>query len=363
MAEQTSQFSTYILDKSKTDGCINTYREIFSDPYKSGDANAFTGDIILPLDFTIEMDGLSGLIPHSAFIIPADSLPKSYLIKNGIDKGKQKVAFILHTIEQNFGNNKWTTKMTGQVLNIRFEPLTEEEKKAIADAKAKQKSIERFKDTGNKINRNPPDPPIKVTKEMNTFAQAVKAVIVNLEGGYYNGGGMGDPRYDTSGETMFGIDRLRNGNCSACKRFWKVMDDNNARKNWPWLYVPKDPIKSNLFNLTVEIQRPNYEAWSKSYLDKDVRALVESDGRLYYNMVYASWNGIGWFKGFGALLNNAYKRGYKTSDALLDVFIKERISGGKIAYTLGTGKNLGPNSASLIAQTGYKIAKAVGVKV
>lgn len=135
------------FDKSKTDGCLNTYREIFSDPYKSGDDNAFTGDVILPLDFTIEMDGLSGIIPHSAFVIPSNSLPKSYLIKNGIDKGKQKVAFILHTIEQNFANNKWTTKMTGQVLYIRFEPLTDAEKKAIADAKAKQKSITRFADT------------------------------------------------------------------------------------------------------------------------------------------------------------------------------------------------------------------------
>ena len=353
----------FSLDKSKIDGCINTYREVFSDPNKSGDDNAFTGDVILPLDFTIEMDGLSGLIPHSAFVIPADSLPKSYLIKSGIDKGKQKVAFILHTIEQSFANSKWTTKMTGQVLNIRFEPLTEAEKKAIADAKAKQNSLSKYKNAGKgkKINRNPPDPPVKVTKEMNTFAEAVKAVIVNLEGGYYNGGGNGDPRYNTSGETMFGIDRLRNGNCDACKRFWKVMDDNNARTNWPWLYVPKDPIKSNLFNLTVEIQKPNYEKWSKAYLDPKVRALVESDGRLYYNMVYASWNGSGWFKGFGALLNNAYARGYKTSESLLEVITQERINGGKIAYTLGTGKNLGDNSASLIAQTGYKIAKATGV--
>jgi hypothetical protein len=135
------------LDKSKTDGCLNTFREIFSDPYKSGNDNAFTGDVTLPLDFSIEMDGLSGIIPHSAFVIPSNSLPKSYLIKNGIDKGKQKVAFILHTIDQNFGNNKWTTKMTGQVLNIRFEPLTDAEKKAIEDAKAKQSSITKYADT------------------------------------------------------------------------------------------------------------------------------------------------------------------------------------------------------------------------
>jgi hypothetical protein len=354
-----------IYNTDKADSCLNTYREVFSDPLKSGDDNAFTGDVILPLDFSLEMDGLSGIIPHSAFTIPEDSLPNSYIIQDGPDKGLTKIAFILHTIDQNFGNNKWTTKITGQTLNIRFEPMTDAEKKAIKDAQTSQNSMTKYKDIGNtkKVNKNPPDPPIKVTKEMRTFAEAVKAVIVNLEGGYYNGGGNGDPRYNTSGETMFGIDRLRNGTCGPCTRFWKVMDDNNARTNWPWLYVPKDPIKSNLFNLTVEIQKPYYEKWAKSYLNENVRTLVESDGRLYYNMVYAAWNGPGWFKGFASLLNNAYSRGYKTSDSLLDVITKERTSGGKIAYTLGTGKNLGDSSASLIQQTGYKIAKATGVKV
>ena len=352
-----------IFNTDKTDSCLNSYREVFSDPLKSGDDNSFNPGVILPLDFSLEMDGLSGIIPHSAFVIPSDSLPSSYLIQSGSDQGKQKIAFILHTIEQNFGENRWTTKITGQTLSIRFEPLTEEEKAAIKAAKDKQKSLSDYKDVGNKVNKNPPDPPIKVTKEMNNFAQAAKAVIVNLEGGYYNGGGNGDPRYNTSGETMFGIDRLRNGTCGPCVRFWKIMDDNNARTNWPWLYVPKDPLKTELFDLTVQIQKPYYEKWRDKYIDKDVKTLVESDGRLFYNMVYASWNGEGWFKGFATLLNNAYKRGSKTSEQLLTVITQERINGGKIAYTLGTGKNLGAPSASLIQQTGYKIAKATGVKV
>jgi hypothetical protein len=352
-----------IYNTDKLDSCLNSYREVFSDPLKSGDDNAFTGDVILPLDFSLEMDGLSGIIPHSAFTIPEDSLPDSYIIQDGPDKGLTKIAFILHTIDQNFNNNKWTTKITGQTLNIRFEPMTEAEKKAIKDAQDAQNTMTKYKDAGNKVNKNPSDPPIKVTKEMNTFAQAAKAVIVNLEGGYYNGGGNGDARYNTSGETMFGIDRLRNGTCGPCVRFWKIMDDNGARTNWPWLYVPKDPIKADLFNLTVQIQRPNYEKWRDKYLDKEVKTLVESDGRLFYNMVYASWNGGGWFKGFAALLNNSYKRGYKTSEQLLEVITQERINGGKIAYTLGTGKNLGPTGASLISQTGYKIAKATGVTI
>lgn len=137
-----------IYNTDKSDSCLNTYREVFSDPLKSGDDNAFTGDVILPLDFSLEMDGLSGIIPHSAFVIPEDSLPNSYIIQEGTSKGLSKIAFILHTIDQNFNNNKWTTKITGQTLSIRFEPLTEAEKKAIKDAQDAQNSMTKYKDLG-----------------------------------------------------------------------------------------------------------------------------------------------------------------------------------------------------------------------
>jgi hypothetical protein len=141
-----------IFNSDQIDSCLNTYREIFSDPYKSGDDNAFNSGVILPLDFSLEMDGLSGIIPHSAFIIPSDSLPQSYLIQSGSEAGKQKVAFILHTIDQNFNNNKWTTKITGQTLNIRFEPLTEADRKAIQAAKDKQPSLSQYKTIGGESN-------------------------------------------------------------------------------------------------------------------------------------------------------------------------------------------------------------------
>ena len=143
-----------IFNTDKIDSCLNSYREVFSDPLKSGDDNAFNAGVILPLDFSLEMDGLSGIIPHSAFTIPSDSLPTSYLIQSGSDKGKQKIAFILHTIDQNFNDNKWTTKITGQTLNIRFEPLTEKEKKDIKAAKDKQgsKTLSDYKNVGGELN-------------------------------------------------------------------------------------------------------------------------------------------------------------------------------------------------------------------
>jgi hypothetical protein len=140
------------FNTDKTDSCLNSYREVFSDPLKSGDDNSFNPGVILPLDFSLEMDGLSGIIPHSAFVIPSDSLPSSYKIQTGVDVNKQKIAFILHTIEQNFSDNKWTTRITGQTLSIRFEPLTEAEKKYIQDAKDKQKTLAKFANVGGELN-------------------------------------------------------------------------------------------------------------------------------------------------------------------------------------------------------------------
>lgn len=114
-------------NSDKFDSCLNTYRENFSNISKSeaqSPDQEYEASILIPLDFTLEMDGISGIIPNSAFEVPAKVLPNSYLTK----KNKPKIAFILHTIEQNFSNNKWTTKLTGQTLNIRFDELSYDEK-------------------------------------------------------------------------------------------------------------------------------------------------------------------------------------------------------------------------------------------
>lgn len=127
----------------KFDPCLNTYKEMFSNPV----IDEYQGTVIIPLDFSLEMDGISGIIPHSAFEIPTNCLPNSYLTK----KGESKIAFILHTIDHNFNNNKWTTKITGQTLNIRFDELTEEEK---AKIKARQESDKKASQIERELNKN-----------------------------------------------------------------------------------------------------------------------------------------------------------------------------------------------------------------
>lgn len=112
----------------KFDSCLNTYRETFTDQSKipsdsSGSLQQYDNTVILPLDFSLEMDGISGIIPNSAFEVPPSVLPKSYLTK----KQESKIGFILHTIDHNFNSNKWTTKITGQTINLRFDPLSAEE--------------------------------------------------------------------------------------------------------------------------------------------------------------------------------------------------------------------------------------------
>ena len=113
-------------NSDKFESCLNTFRGLYSNPA----VDEYQGSVMIPLDFSLEMDGISGIIPHSAFEIPKDSLPKSYLTK----KGESRIVFILHSIDHNVNNNKWTTKITGQTLNIRFDELTEAEKEAIKKA-------------------------------------------------------------------------------------------------------------------------------------------------------------------------------------------------------------------------------------
>ena len=114
-------------NSDKFDSCLNTYRDKISYNLSVGatdpDQN-YEASTIMPLDFSLEMDGISGIIPNSAFEVPSNVLPHTYLTRGG----KSKVAFILHTIEHNFNSNKWTTKITGQTLNIRFDGLTSAEK-------------------------------------------------------------------------------------------------------------------------------------------------------------------------------------------------------------------------------------------
>jgi hypothetical protein len=191
--------------------------------------------------------------------------------------------------------------------------------------------------------------------DVNRFKKVVSLVIDNLEGGYYHpnmlaDGRVKDQRYANSGETMFGIDRLRGGsiNTSAAgQQFWNIIDSINAKNTWKWNYKGGE-LAAKLKLLVGEMMLPLYNSLSKSYLTPEAQKLVESDDRLIFNFAYAAWNGPGWFKKFATDMNKAVGEGIKNPDELVKVAIKSR-----------TAEGLKPGSApnSLIAQGGAKIEK------
>lgn len=65
------------------------------------------GTALIPLEFNLTMDGLAGVLPYNAFLIPNNRLPKKY---------KNRVAFCVFSINHNLENNQWVTTLRGQTI-------------------------------------------------------------------------------------------------------------------------------------------------------------------------------------------------------------------------------------------------------
>jgi hypothetical protein len=189
------------------------------------------------------------------------------------------------------------------------------------------------------------------TKITGNFEKVTNQIIDQLEGGYYHpdmlkDGRVRDSRYGNSGETMFGIDRKAGGSLEndspAGREFWRLIDAENARKNWKHEYMLKDKpeLAKKLKRLVAQIMEPLFIKNQKNYLSPKAKEIINSDPRLYYNFAYATWNGPGWFQRFANGFNKEVEKG-KTKDELVDFVVSQR-------------KNW-PNS--LIAQSGRKMEK------
>lgn len=185
----------------------------------------------------------------------------------------------------------------------------------------------------------------------NKFSAVTQLVIDKLEGGYYNPQwhSTGDSRYGSSGETMFGIDRVAGGtinNTTAGKQFWSLIDKNKTREVWKWNYKG-GALAPQLKELVVDIMYPVYERNANRYLDPQTKAIVDNDNRLLFHFIYASWNGEGWFKKFANDMDKAVQNGTTNPDKLVQVALDSRTKEGLKA---------GSSPNSLIAQGGRKIA-------
>lgn len=182
------------------------------------------------------------------------------------------------------------------------------------------------------------------------YRQIVGAIIDQLEGGYYHpdmlkDGRVTDTRYKNSGETMFGIDRKAGGSINttaAGQYFWSIIDESGARYSWKWNYMGGD-LEQPLKDAAADIMYPEYDRMANLYLSAQSKAIVESDDRLLFNFIYATWNGQGWFKRFAGDFNDAVDSGVTNTDDLVQVVLQSRADSGN----------------SLIVQGGKKIAKFI----
>ena len=143
--------------------------------------------------------------------------------------------------------------------------------------------------------------------------------------------------------------------------FWALVDKEDKSK-WNRYSFPKPKDAENLYSSYKEILELDYKKYKKSYAeDSKVVELIESDGRLFFHMVYAVFNGPGWFKGFYKVLKAAYDSGTTDAESLLKISIAERVAGARNAFKKGTGSTLNATSATLIANTGVDIEKLVGL--
>lgn len=186
------------------------------------------------------------------------------------------------------------------------------------------------------------------------FSKITYLVISALEGGYYHpdmltDGRIKDTRYNSSGETMFGIDRKNGGAINTStdgKKFWAVIDNAGARSKWKYNYMGGD-LAPQLKELAAAMMYPVYNTLASAYLSTKAKPIVEKDSRLLFHFIYAAWNGAGWFKKFASDINKAVESGITNPDTLAQVAINSRTKEG---LTAGSKPN------SLIAQTGAKIA-------
>jgi hypothetical protein len=345
------------------------------------DDYATRASFMIPVSVNLTTDGISGFNMGQAFSIPDKLLPYTYTTRKteGFSKDRvRNVGFVAVGLTHKIENNQWDTSIRANMIFLKNKGEFSGSVQKI-EAKSGQFGINAsnisigsgtiggtFIDSGLTAGVITVGP---VTKTVNSFEEVTKQVIANLEGGYYNPIMFTDGRLDEkyrsrmgkSGETMFGIDRVAGGRINTTPAgiaFWKLIDDANAARTWKHNFIPQDPLKTQILNAAVQVMKPHFEGLFNSYVpNKELQDLIKTDGRLYFNFIYASWNGSGYFERFSNQITNAFNQGQRNTDELLKLFINLRLN-TRIIYP-----NTDQNSFELIRDGGIKIAKLVGVQI
>ena len=99
-----SLFSTYhqLHQKQLNKQSKKSTSILFTNPQSASNVG-----ILMPIELSITIDGISGILPYTAFLLPDSILPKKY---------RGNVAFVVFSINHDFDNNKWTTTLRGQTI-------------------------------------------------------------------------------------------------------------------------------------------------------------------------------------------------------------------------------------------------------
>jgi len=105
-------YSAEAANKGVNQSLVNLYASLQQE-FKNkkcisvGSKNSFQAGVLIPLEMSITIDGMSGILPYNAFLLPNNRLPERY---------KDRVAFIVFSINHSFDNNQWKTTLRGQTI-------------------------------------------------------------------------------------------------------------------------------------------------------------------------------------------------------------------------------------------------------
>jgi hypothetical protein len=342
------------------------------------DDYATRASFMIPVSVNLTTDGISGFNMGQAFSIPDKLLPYTYTARKteGFSKDRiRNVGFVAVGLTHKIENNQWDTSIRANMIFLKNKGEFKGNVERI-EGRSGQFGVNATNIVTGFSGTYPVSGVIvkgKIEARPYTFEEVTAQVIAHLEGGYFHPNQFNDGRlaptprnkeiFQSSGETMFGIDRVAAGSLNTTtegKAFWALVDAQNASSTWAHEYIPQDPLKTQLVNAAVAVMKPEFERLFNRYVPiPDLQNLIRSDGRLYFNFSYATWNGSGYFNGFSKKIIEAYNSGVTSPDELVKIFINLRLNIRQMPAFV----NYANWAVGLMRTGGEKISRIVGVQL
>ena len=166
-----------------------------------------------------------------------------------------------------------------------------------------------------------------ITKEL--FDKVHSLISKHVEGGYYHPdmkkkmSAANQAKMEDSGETHLGIDRKHGRQLSIYpewSQFWALIDADRAKNPALWKhYYMGGALYEQLHKLAGEMMFKWFNVLLRRYVSLSAYDELAADPRLAAHMIYAAWNGEGWFRRFARELNNAVVKYEGNKDKIFEV--------------------------------------------